>query len=262
MVRAFSSLGCAELELAAVLELARQYGLAAVELRALADTIDLPAYFQRRCGSPDKLAAVVAAAGVRVVALDASFQLGNPDEAQREELLALGPWAEALDGVPIRVFDGSKVMDAAMLAAANAHLAWWSQTRRRRSWHSPLLVETHDVLFTAAGINAFLAAMPAGTGILWDAFHTWGKGGEDPVQTWAAIKAAVRHIHVKDGVRVAPGQPLRHTLPGQGEFPLRALLTQLQADGYAHALSLEYGRKWHPYLPPLPEALAALKGWW
>lgn len=262
MVRAFSSLGCAELELAAVLDLARQHGLAAVELRALADTIDLPVYFENRYGAPEKLAAAVAESGVRVVALDASFQLDNADEAQRAELLALGPWAEALGGVPIRVFDGSTVLDATMLATANQHLAWWEQTRGAQGWRSALMVETHDVLFTAAHINAFLTAVPAGTGILWDAFHTWGKGGEDPVQTWAAIKAAVRHIHVKDGVRVAPGQPLRHTLPGQGGFPLRALLTQLQTDGYAHALSLEYGRKWHPHLPPLPEALAAAKGWW
>ena len=46
--RAFSSLGCAELELDEVLSIASRHHIEAVELRALADSIDLIAYFEQK----------------------------------------------------------------------------------------------------------------------------------------------------------------------------------------------------------------------
>ena len=129
------------------------------------------------------------------------------------------------------------------------------------------MVETHDTLVTADAVNRFAShgAGPEPVAILWDAFHTWSKGGESPVETWAKIREAVVHIHVKDGVAGGTeGRAFTHTLPGVGDFPMAALRERLEADGYAGPLSLEWGRKWHPYLPPLDEALgvATERRWW
>lgn len=265
MIRAFSSLGCEALELSEVLELARAHGLRAVELRALGGSIDLAGYFGANFGAPDELAKVVQASGVAVVGLDASCRLMADDAEGEAELLALGPWAEGLGGVPMRVFDGGRVGDDAEFKLGVARWRWWERQRAQRGWRSSLLVETHDTLITGATVGRFLGQVDGEVSILWDAFHTWSKGDEHPVETWQAIRQAVAHIHVKDGVAGGGGgRRFTHTLPGAGDFPMAALRERLEADGYAGPLSLEWGRKWHPYLPPLADALGAAEaiGWW
>jgi sugar phosphate isomerase/epimerase len=117
------------------------------------------------------------------------------------------------------------------------------------------MVETHDSLLTAAAIARFQAAAPA-TAILWDAHHTWRKGGEDPLVTWRAIHSGVVHVHVKDSIGVPSARhPFTYVLPGDGEFPAAPLLATLQADGFAGPVSLEWEKQWHPYLPSLDTAL-------
>ncbi len=262
---AFSSLGCAELELPEVLDLAIRHRLPAVELRTLGGQIDLPAYFAKHFDRPQTLRDYVTSTHVRVVALDASCRLMADDQEGEDELLALAPWAEALGGVPIRVFDGGETLDDEHIAKGLARLQWWQQQRTDHGWGSLLMIETHDTLITGAAVQRFMRAAPAHTAILWDAFHTWSKGDEDPLETWAMIQDHVIHIHVKDGVPGGPeGRAFTHTLPGEGMFPMGVLRDQLITDGYGGPLSLEWGRKWHPYLPSLEEALRAAResSWW
>ena len=263
--RTFSSLGCAELELDEVIALAKRHHVSAVELRTLGGSIDLSAYFSEHFEAPLKLREFVNASGVRVVGLDASCHLMADDAEGGAELLALAPWAEALGGVSIRVFDGGEQLDDESIALGVARWNWWQHQRAERDWQTQLMIETHDTLITGDAVQRFLAAAPAGTAILWDAFHTWSKGGEDPVDTWTHIHDAVVHIHVKDGVAGGPeGRAFTHTLPGQGDFPMAALAERVAVDAYRGPLSLEWGRKWHPYLPPLDDALreAQAAGWW
>jgi sugar phosphate isomerase/epimerase len=265
MIRTFSTLGCETLDLDDVLALARTYGLAGVELRALGGTTDLVSYFLTHFASPERLAARVASSGVAVVALDASCRLMAEDTAGAAELLALAPWAEALGGVPIRVFDGGTTLSEAEMALGLARWAWWQQQRTAHGWACEIMVETHDTLITGEAVNRFRRRANASVPILWDAFHTWSKGGESPVDTWGAIGDAVRHIHVKDGVAGGEsGRAWTHTLPGSGDFPMAALRERLERDGFRGPLSLEWGRKWHPYLPALEMALqdAASTQWW
>ena len=127
------------------------------------------------------------------------------------------------------------------------------------------MIETHDALVSGAAIAQFLEAAPAGTHILWDAHHTWNKGGEDLGDTWRQIRSAVVHIHVKDSIdRPSEKHPFTYVPPGEGIFPMASLLAALTADHYAGPLSLEWERKWHPYLGPVEEALtvAQRRQWW
>jgi sugar phosphate isomerase/epimerase len=264
MLRCFSSLGCPDATLDAALALATQHRIDAVELRSLGGTVELAEYFAREFGSPARLAEKLRGSPVRVAALNASLHLAGATAAERAQLIALAPWAEALDVRWLRVFDGGKNADAAEFAAAADTVRWWQQLRAERGWQAEIMVETHDSLITAEKIGRFLSALP-GTAILWDAHHTWRKGGEDLVATWRVIRGSVVHVHVKDSVPVPSAKhPFTYVLPGDGGFPIAPLLAALQADGYAGLVSLEWEKMWHPYLPSLELALrvAAERGWW
>ena len=263
--RTFSTLGCGELPLDGVIQLARRHGITQLELRALGGTVDLPAYFSKMFGSPAQLAATLGAEDMRVVALDTSFRVIDSTLADREKLLEFVPWAEALGVRWLRAFDGGSTLDEAALTAAAESLRWWREERRKRGASVDLMIETHDTLFTAEKLTRFVAAMPEDSAwFLWDTHHTWKKGGEGPLVTWRAIRSRVVHVHVKDSVS-APTEKtgFRYVLPGEGEFPMVSLRPVL-AQEFSGPVSLEWEKLWIPQLAPLDEVLsnAAQRGWW
>ena len=246
------------------LALAARHGISLVELRGLANTLDLPAYLAATYGSPAALAARMRDSRVQIVAFDASLRLVGGSKEERDQLEALSPWADSLGVRWIRVFDGGKNAGPDELAAAQETVRWWGELRTRKGWQVDLMVETHDSLLNAATLSRFVRALPA-TAILWDAHHTWRKGGEDPAVTWPAIRSSVVHVHVKDSVdRLSARHPFTYVLPGDGGFPIERVLGLLRSDAFPGAVSLEWEKLWHPYLPSLEDALAtaAQRGWW
>lgn len=264
-LRAFSTLGCVEAGLDEALALAQRHGLDGIELRGLGGQLDLPAHFAATAGSPAALAVRQASRppAPRVLALDTSCRLADATAADRAALAAHAPWADALGAPWLRVFDGGAPGATADRARMLATLAWWRAERAARGWRADLMVETHDALLRATEIAALLAAAP-GTAILWDAHHTWKKGGEDPLATWAAIRPHVVHVHVKDSVsRPGARHPFTYVLPGEGEFPAARLLPVLRRE-FTGAVCLEWERHWHPALPALALALTTARdrAWW
>jgi len=264
--RAFSTLGCVELTLDEAFALAARHGLDAVELRGLGGSLDVPAWLAKTYATPDAFAAHARRSPTRIVALDTSLRLIGNTAADRDAFLQFIPWAEAA-GIPrLRVFDGGgKSLTDAELADALATLAWWNALRRDKGWSTELMIETHDALITTAAIRRFIAAAPAGTALLWDAHHTWKQAGESPADTWAAIRAHVVHIHVKDSVpQPAGNHPYTYVPPATGDFPMAELRDALARDAYAGPVSLEWERFWNQALAPLDAALtsAAKHAWW
>lgn len=259
--RAFSTLGCPHLDLEQVLALAEAHQFDAVELRALAGTLDLRSYFVRAYGSPAVLAEKMQNRGVKVAALDASLKLVENTAVDFEALVALVPWAEAL-GVPyLRVFDGGRLADEHELGKMSATLQLWREMKTLRGWKTDLMVETHDSLHTAVAVARLLSLAP-NTAILWDSHHTWKLGGEDPLVTWSALRDHIVHIHIKDSIRHGSDLHSYHyALPGEGDFPAAALLGELHRN-FTGTVSLEWERHWHPMLPPLEEALRASHDRW
>lgn len=265
MVRAFSTLGCPEADLHSALMLAERYHIDAIELRSLADTINIPAYLASEFGSPEGFEAAMHEQKVHIAALDTSLHLADAKTPDKEQFLAFVPWAEAAGIRWLRVFDGgTKLSERAAITAAAETVKWWREMREDNGYTTDIMVETHNKLFTAAAVKRFLTAAPK-TAILWDAHHTWKQGGEDPLATWRAIGASVVHIHVKDSVPIeTPTHPFKYVLPGTGEFPMIALRDALATAGFSGPLSLEWEKLWHPELPPLEEALKAAvqREWW
>jgi sugar phosphate isomerase/epimerase len=201
---------------------------------------------------------------VVVATIGTSFRLRGSGAADREALLAFVEWAEALRVPWLRVFDGCKTGDAAEIGEAVATLGWWTSERERRGFGVDLATETHDATAEPAALRAFIAAAPA-CKILWDAHHTWRRGGETPRDTWAYLEDHVVHVHFKDSATTpGVGEGYTYVLPGDGEFPLNELVDALVADRYDAPLCLEWERMWHPALAPLEAALDRLErfSWW
>lgn len=261
--RSISTLGCPEYSLEQVLALAQRHRLDAVEIRALANTIDVPTVLAAEYGTPAVLAARMKSAPVPIISLDTSLKLAANTATDREDFLRFVPWAEAV-GVPwLRVFDGGHAADPATHQTMADTVAWWRALKQANGWQAEIMVETHDALCTTAAIAQFLTLAP-GTAILWDTQHTWKNGGEDPLATWRAIGPHVVHVHVKDSVsRPSAKHPFTYVLPGEGEFPIAPVRALLQAE-FAGCVSLEWERLWHPTIAPLDDALtaAAKRNWW
>ena len=262
--RCISTLGCPEASLEEAIQLAAEHDVAALELRALGGTIELPAYWHSRGETPANVAQTVRQSGVPVAMLDTSMRLiGAPADA-REKLLEFVPWAEALGVRYLRAFDGGKRLGEGEIAEACSTLGWWREQRQRHGWRVDLAVETHDTLFSAAEIQRLMAH----TGpfpLLWDTHHTWKRGGEQLAVTWAGIHAHVVHLHVKDSVSLANAKhPFTYVRPGDGEFPQAELRSLLRDHPYRGTMSLEWERLWHPELEPLATVLRAARdaNWW
>jgi sugar phosphate isomerase/epimerase len=261
--RVFSSLGCPELNLEGVFALASRHGLAGVELRALAGSVDLPRHFREVYRTPTALADFVRGQSIQIPVLDTSLHLAGDSDPERKAFLEYIPWAEEL-GVPyLRVFDGKAPVGADEFAMMLETIDWWRALRAANHWRTDIIVETHDSLFTGARLQRLLTRAPD-TKVLWDAHHTWKRGGEDPLVTWNAIRNHVAHLHVKDSVTVGTEtEDYRYVLPGEREFPMKPLREALAVE-FSEAVSLEWERLWIPTLGPVEDALSAANehGWW
>ncbi|MDW8308897.1 MAG: DUF2264 domain-containing protein [Verrucomicrobiales bacterium] len=259
----FSTIGWPEATLPEALALAREFQIRAVELRSLEGTVDLPRLFAERGWTPERVAELNARHGTRLVVAGASFKLTSRSEAERAEFLAFCEWANALEIPFVRAFGGGKwgepFSDADYETAAS-NVEWWREQRRVRGWRIELLLETHDGFSGSAPCLELNRRLAEPVLLLWDSHHTWRLGGEAPAETWERLGPWVRHVHIKDSVdRPSARHPYTYVLPGEGQMPLAETVAVLREAGFAGCVSLEWERLWHPYLPPLREALVALR---
>jgi sugar phosphate isomerase/epimerase len=266
MLHSFSTLGCPEMSLDDAIALAARHGLHTLELRVLNNSTDLPAWFQEHYGTPAGLAAHLKHRHMKVCAMGTSFKLIGNDDVDRAQLVNFVKWADEADVLWLRVFDGGKTGNDDEIAEAAETLKWWREQRLKNAWAVDLMMETHDSMLTSDRLRALVAKCPQ-ISILWDAHHTWKKGGEDVATTWKAIRNHTIHVHVKDSVsKESPSgsHPYTYVMPGDGEFPMNDLLNALKTDKYHGVMSLEWERMWHPYLPELDKALYHAKQtrWW
>ena len=258
----FSTLGCPERSLAEIAATANRFDISRVELRAVSDRLDLPALFTETFGDAPAMQQWLTENRIQIASFDSSAKLIGCSPAAKEELLGFGEWAHALGVKGLRVFDGGTFqpqLSDADRDEAVAFLTWWDDICAERGWQVELWIETHDALCRAATITALAEAYAGDLALLWDAHHTWKKGGEALEVTWSVVRRVTRHIHFKDSISEPSARhPFTYVPLGEGEFPLGQLFDLLRADGFAGAVSLEWERKWHPYLAPIEDALARL----
>ncbi|PBC82512.1 Sugar phosphate isomerase/epimerase [Streptomyces sp. KS_16] len=268
---AFSTLGVPGMPVAEVLRLATDAGYQGVELRAHPEEPVHPLIGARE-------RAVVrgqfADAGVEVLAVAGYAQVAAARDTAGEEELAhelteLVHLAADLGAPYVRVFPGGDDRpaaeadaDAARRLAAVAPLAAERGVR--------VLLETHDSHRTGAAAARVLGLVGhRRIGALWDVQHSW-LGGEEPVDTHAALAPHLGYVQVKDVASAEERTPLPL---GAGTLPLAAALgTLVREPEGAHGpvpapegtydqgsggwLCWEYEKRWYPEAADLPALLA------
>ncbi|MEQ1899536.1 MAG: TIM barrel protein [Devosia sp.] len=251
---AFSTLGCGQLELTEVLDLAKRRSLPAVELRTLGGSTDILEYFRHRFGSPDRLRSLLDTGDIEIVSIDTSVNAIDASTDDQTMLIELMPWVAAAGARRIRVFDGGTSGDDSEIARAIELVDWWEVKKNGEGWQADLVIETHDALAQPGALQRFLDRSPNGQ-ILWDTHHTWKDGGEAPARTMERLRGRTTHLHVKDSVRTSVGGGFRYVPPGEGEFLFSELIEAIESACFGGIISLEWERHWYPELPSLEIAL-------
>ena len=262
----FSTMGCTELTLPQVLALADRFSIDCLELRSLENRTDLPAYL---AGQPGGLAGVRSSLShhpARV--LGTSFKLVGDNEAGRTALLAFAQLAEEIGTPYLRIFGGGTwgtPLSEENYRQAIEVLNWWRGEKKKNRWQTEILIETHDAFSATPPFLRLFELLGRTHPVIWDSHHTWRLAGERPADTWKHLQPHTRHVHIKDSIlKPSARHPYTYVLPGTGKMPAREVLDLLRRDRFTGAVSLEWEKMWHPYLPPIEEALTACRkeNWW
>lgn len=252
----FSSLGCAELDMKQLGDLAREFGLDFLELRAVKGNLRLPDYFH---ATPSELTA----AGVPVRVLSTSLRLTAATEDDIQEFLHFGRLANHIKAPYIRIFGGEEwgtEITPELLVRAAKTATRCREVLKEQNSAAELLLETHSGFSSGKICRLLNEKLAEPLAILWDSHHTWKLAGESLEQTWQELGPWVRHIHLKDSVLdPAHKAGYQYVPPGQGRFPTNDLLALLKRVGYRGGVSLEWERLWRPELPEIRLALQGLR---
>jgi sugar phosphate isomerase/epimerase len=259
----FSTLGCAELSFPDICELLGEFGLCELEIRAVDGRTDLPQWAADKGWSPLRATALLAQRKIQLRVAGSSFKLVGNDKKSRAEMLTFCQWADSWGAPYVRAFGGGawgQPLKEADYDQAARTITWWQQEKKQHGWRIELLLETHDGFSASGPCRELFARLREPIGIIWDSHHTWRLGGESPRESWSRLSPWIRHVHIKDSIaKPSARHPYTYVLPGDGEMPLGQIADLLTEHQFAGAISLEWERLWHPYLPPLREALSRLE---
>ncbi len=261
-----STLGAPEWGMSEFLDLAAEFRLDGLELRFLNNTLDVGAEMKKYLATPEN-AQKFAASQQAIPVIDTSFHLCEMDEEKTTALHDAARAADALGARWLRVFDGPvewKALPAGYEKTARENLRLWHAWRTKNAVTARLAMETHGVCSSTKMMEQFFDATGERLPVVWDVHHTQLVVGESLAESWTRIGADTVHVHIKDSIAApSPGHAYTLTLPGRGRFDCPAFLRFLEGKNYAGFVSLEWERKWHPYLPPLRDALLAMHaaGW-
>jgi sugar phosphate isomerase/epimerase len=248
---AFSTLGCPHWELQKILEFARTNGFAAVELRGLLGSLDLPSRPEFAPGRMAQTAKEIAEHGIKIACVSSSTELHIVDAAERNKGIADGKrfidLAQALGAPYVRVFGnkfegGPRDEVIARVAAGMHEMAEYAGSRS-----VTVIIESHGDFVDSPTLHEVLTrANSEHAGLLWDAHHTFVDGHEDPEHTVAELGKWIRHTHLKDSVQ--DGQQRKYVLTGKGQVPVERQVQALRKMGYQGYYCFEWEKVWHPDL--------------
>lgn len=258
---AFSTLAFPGQPLAKVAQFGRQCGYEGIELRLVdGELIDraMPAEERRRVKRD--------VGGLPVVAVDTSVRL--TEEGPVPQIKAFLELANEWEAPAVRVFGGKLPEEARARREALAGAAKVLEDVVADAERLGVVValETHDSFSASRVVAELLALVPsAWVGAVWDSHHPY-RVGESPAEVYANIGERLVLAQVKDARRdVSDPSGWKLVLMGQGEVPVREMLSVLGRHGYSGAVSVEWEKRWHPEIEEpevaLPQHMELLRPW-
>lgn len=257
----FSTLGCAGLCLAESARLGKTHGMSGIELRGIAGETDARKIPDLAAEHAADSRALLDEVGIVPVVLGTSCKFHDPGKrrAALDEGVASAKAAAGL-GIPFnRVFGNDAKPDAAI---ATRSVIEGIGELCAAAGDVIVLLEVHGDFNRSEALMPVIGALDRGGvrnfGLIWDVAHSDRAYGSEWQRFYNDIAPWVRHVHIKDHVRIAAGsgtRSFRLTMPGDGEIPIRDIVRRLALDGYSGYFSLEWERMWHPELPPIEDAL-------
>ena len=244
---AFTTLGCPDWDLPAILENARRYGYQGIDFRGYLGDM---AVQKRREFTTEKAktARRIADAGLEVTGFSTGAALmptaNKPVKESLEEVKAYADLCPTFKTPYLRVFGqaiGDRTWEDAIGIAADT-LRQMAEIAAPNN--TAVIVETHDAWVRSEHIRPLMERVDLpNVGVLWDIHHPW-RAGESPAETWESLHPWIAYTHWKDAT--LPDHDL--CLPGDGDLPLRECVDVLRRGGYSGYYTLEWEKKWHPEL--------------
>jgi sugar phosphate isomerase/epimerase len=253
----FSTLGCPTWDWLKILDFAQQNGFAAVELRGLQGTMDLPARPEFADTRIEQSQKEISSRGLRISCVSSSANLHETGQKQEQQLADARRFidlASILNAPYVRVF-GNKLIGPRETAIE--HIA--SSLRELGEYAGPknvtVLIESHGDFTDSPTLKQILekAASPH-VALLWDAHNTFVDGKEDPAVTVSQLGKYIRHTHLKDS-HTENGQD-HYVLTGRGDVPVKRQVELLVEAGYTGLYSFEWEKAWHPEIEDPEVAIA------
>ena len=253
----FSTLGCPSWDWLKILDFAQQNGFAAVELRGLQGTMDLPSRPEFGATRLEQSKKEIADRRLQISCVSSSANLHTAGKEHAEQLADARRFidlASLLAAPYVRVF-GNKLIGPR--APALEHIA--ASLRELGDYAGPksvtVLLESHGDFTDATTLREILeTAGSSHVGLLWDAHNTFVDGKEAPAVSVSQLAKYIRHTHLKDS-RMEGGEA-HYVLTGRGGVPVKRQVELLVAAGYAGYYSFEWEKAWHPEIEEPEVAIA------
>ena len=247
---AFTTLGCPEWTFLEILDNARAMGYRGVEIRGIEGEMRAENMEPLKPGRQQDTLRQLEARGLSVPCYGSSVRFD--DAGQTEAMLEEGRCAIdicARMGIPyVRVF-GDRIVapgdeDRIIRRVAEGISALCAYAE---GTDVGILLEVHGDFNVADRIlkTAALIKSPK-FGVLWDVQHSDKVYGDDFLPFYEPLKHLIRHVHVKDHHRADGAFKLCPV--GEGDIPLKWIVSRLKADGYDGYYALEWEKRWHPEL--------------
>ena len=247
---AFSTLGCPKWSWSRILEQASQFGYSGIELRGIEAEMDLT---KRSEFSGTRIAQSLKdldALNLKITDLGASSKMHESDKtvraAQMDEGRRFIDLAHQLRSPYVRVF-GDAIPPGEAKSDVVARVVDGLRTlgAHARGSGVSVIIEAHgDFTDSPTLLEILKGAAMDNVALLWDAHHTFVSGKEPPEKTFGAMKAYIKHTHLKDSR--PEGKDVRYVLTGAGTVPVREQVSVLARGGYKGFYCLEWEKRWHP----------------
>ena len=267
MKLAFSTLGCPNWDLVAIISAARKFGYDGIELRALAGSLDLLSRAEFNAPQLARTKACFADEGIEICCVDTSCTFHSPNGSERATqitiALAHAELAAKLGAPLIRVFPDQIQPGAQREETRN----WIAECLHAVATRIPdavdVALETHgDFASAEAAAEIVTLASHPKVKLIWDVANSVAAG--DTIEhAGRVVQPYLAHIHLRDAKPVATSEHWLPVLAGNGRVSFTkalAVIRELNYDGY---VSFEWEKYWRPEIEEpevaLPDFINAIR---